>query len=169
MAKEQDQSGKPDLGATFMRGATNGAINGALMLGIFNALYFGASLLIIVFHTPLVLATYAIGVAATTIFGGVASMRKENNEYKADVKAGRAHARSQEVSSPVIVPVLADKATGVDATGEAQSSTQWRDKFSSSRSGGIEALLARGSAGGGSHVDALQNQSRDGSRAASLG
>jgi hypothetical protein len=107
-------------------------------------------------------------VLATTLFGGIATLRKENKEYKEDVKAGRAptaassRERTQETMVAVPVPVLADKAEG-------ESSSKWRNQVGGgSRSNNIEALLARGSQSQTSHVEALQNESRDPSRSASL-
>jgi hypothetical protein len=170
MSKTAKDPNKPDSMSAFLRGAGNGAVNGAIMLGIFNALLFAASFAfpqMELFKLSYAALTFGIGVAATTLFGGIATLRKENKEYKEDVQAGRvptaarSRERTQETMVAVPVPVLADKA-------EAAASSAWRDRVGTNRSNSIEALLARGSQGQTSHVEALQNESRDPSRSASL-
>jgi hypothetical protein len=175
MSNTAKDPNKPDSMSAFLRGAGNGAVNGAIMSAVFIPIAIMVGTMASPFLAGAAGATALLHIAqaatvmvlATTLFGGIATLRKENKEYKEDVKAGRAptaarsRERTQETMVAVPVPVLADKAEG-------ESSSKWRNQVGGSRSNSIEALLARGNQSQTSHVEALQNESRDPSRSASL-
>jgi hypothetical protein len=124
------QTPPPSRLSTFIDGAINGAINGALMLGIFASLMLGASAipaLGITYSLGTAISTWGIGTLATSLFGGVASVRKEHKESqyeKRDARIARAH--SPETTAPAVA-VAASVSSHPDKVGA------WRDRVGKRR------------------------------------
>ena len=137
---ENRMTTRPNRMKTFMDGAINGAVNGALMLGIFTALMAGASAVGIIaggYALGSAIATLAIGTVATSIFGGIASVRKENKElsmmqHEQGTAKGRSPVAEKEIThgTTVAIPVMADKSP---ETAQAKGSS-WRARVGESRS-----------------------------------
>lgn len=153
MEKGAAPTKSPDTLGTFLSGMWNGAMNGGIMAAIYFPIAILAGFTIV--H-PFVAA--AVMVAATSLFGGVASLRKEHNERKAELESGHSPMRSAEIAqAPAIaMPIFADKAES-PSVGE-EKMNQWRDRAQSSRGDSIQAILSRGSRSEGTHASALQEE-----------
>ena len=142
---EKGQTNKNGTLGTFTNGVINGAVNGALMLGIFAGLMLGASSLGILaggYSVATAVSTIAIGTLATAIFGGIASVRKESKEARnaeRDARNTRLSEPEIERGASVTIPALSVEHVQGGALGMADHATQqdkvanWRDRVGASR------------------------------------
>ena len=131
---------------TFVDGAVNGAINGALMLGIFTGLLAVGHVVaptLIGFSLTSALATLTLGTVATSLFGGIASVRKENkekkktNEDRHDKRAQylehgptRALIREEYIGHTAPIPLLVDRS---ERASKGDQVSSWRERVGASR------------------------------------
>lgn len=141
---------RPSSTESFIDGASNGFINGAIMMGIYTAFLVAASVALpgvasaLGVHIAESVGATVLGalgkaavisgftVAMTSVFGGVMGMRKAAMEEKHHAEVAGGRMRSAEISqgSPAIIPIIsADRAESPARESHHQSnSTHWRDR-----------------------------------------
>jgi hypothetical protein len=140
---------RPSSTDSFIEGASNGFINGAIMMGIYTAFLVAASVALpgvasaLGVHIAESVGATVLGalgkaavisgftVAMTSVFGGVMGMRKAAMEEKQHAEIAGSSMRSAAITqgSPAVVPIIsADRAETAARSAETHASSHWRDR-----------------------------------------
>jgi len=143
---DTEQQKKPSKLAAFFKGYQSGTFNGALMMGIYQLVLFGAKAMEISFFggLPVVeLPTIIVTVMATGLFSGVMAVKRLLTEHES-------HPAERVADRVAIVPVIGQSMTPQLAVAQASeveqdaAPTQWASKVGP-RQNNIDAILKNGS------------------------